>query len=86
MTPHRTPVGQWGGSRGPYCNEEGDWWFPVDAWSWNEAQHEAALMARESDCVSLYQGIKVDVPLWEDDPADAVPRTAYHFLDVEPVR
>jgi len=72
--------------RGPYCNEQGDWWFPVDAWGWNEAQKEAASFARQSDCVTRYQGIKVDVPLYEEDPEDGTMRrrTAYHFRDEDP--
>lgn len=74
--------------RGPYTNERGDWWFPVDAWGWNEAQREAALFARESDYVARYQGIKVtgchDHEDWEESSEECCRRRAYHFRDVDP--
>jgi len=75
--------------RGPYGNDHGDWWFPTAQWSWNEAQSEAAWMARDSDGVTCYQGQGV-AHLCEDygdvgecdDPLHR--RHAYHFLTVDP--
>jgi len=75
--------------RGPYCNDDGDWWFPTAQWSWNEAQKEAALFARESDCVSRYVGQSVAHLCerwdWDGGCEDAVHRRhAYHFRDIDP--
>ena len=70
-------------NRGPYINDDGDIWLPVDAWGWNDARREAAGYAVEAGGdVARYLG-KVVVPLWEEDTDDAVERLAYHFEVVE---
>lgn len=73
--------------RGPYCNDSGDWWFPTAQWSWNEAQSEAASMARDSDGVTRYRGQKVAhlCEDWHDECDDPLhERHAYHFQTVDP--
>jgi len=71
-------------SPGPYMNDDGDWWFPVDAWTWNEAQSEASDMARDSDGVARYIGKEQGVGChdhedWEYSEDECCRRTAYHF-------
>ncbi len=72
---------------GPYMNDDGDWWMPVDAWSWNDAQSEAASMARDSDGVTRYEG-KADAHLcdgWaEGCESTDHQRLSYHFRTIDP--
>lgn len=69
--------------RGPYVSEDlGTWWFPVDAWGWDEAQHEAALFASDSDSKAVYDG-KREVSCHEHDFTEedtCCKRMAYTFL------
>ena len=69
---------------GPYMPESGDpiVWFPCDDYSLNEARHEAAQHARDTEggyAVARYAG-RVTVDLWDGDgPETARPCLSWKF-------
>ena len=70
---------------GPYLDDDGDIWFPVDTWDWNMAQSEAASIHRDSDSKTHYEGKMVahlcpQSDDWEVCEWDTIhQRLAYHF-------
>lgn len=73
---------------GPYCNDCGDWWYPTDAWKYNDAAHDASQQARESDGRSRYVG-KEFANLHDHDwdgSQTCCQREAYRFVTYEPAR
>lgn len=75
---------------GPYLNESGDYWYPVDEWSWNKARQHVAHMVRY-DCGdwvrTRYLGKAMaglhDHEDYEGCEDEGCQRMAYHFESYE---
>ena len=75
---------------GPYMNEDGDWWVPVDAGSFREARAEVVSCIQYSipdDGTLRYKGKEMQ---WLDDEHEGYcgpecptnnKRLAYHFVE-----
>jgi hypothetical protein len=71
---------------GPYLDDDGNIWYPTDAWTWNKAQRDAAGMARwmvGDWCHIVYRGTGMyylhDHEDWEGCEEERCLRRAYHF-------
>lgn len=81
---------------GPYCNEDGDWWVPVEAIPNRMKAHHAVRMVVDSDAKVRYVGLSracwfdmehEDVCSEDDDgnrPPCVILADAWHFEEVWP--